>query len=437
MCHSTSLVHLRVTSTPHNRLLMVLFLSMMLLANNVFALNLQQAEHLAVQADPAIEKFKATSLSYENASIADDTLPDPKLRLGAVNVPVDTFDLEQEQMTQLKIGVQQNFPRGNSLALKQQQSQFLSRSALASADDASLQIIRDVRESYLNLYYEISAYQIIRETRHLFSELVRITESNYAAGRVNQQDVVLAGLELSRLDDRSTKIQTSEEMQRARLSQWIGDIAWNTISAEFPVLPDLPEDIDLNQIIPQHPLVRAENENVNASKQMTEMARQEYKPGWSLSIDYGYRSGNNPDGSERADFASALVSMDVPLFTANRQDKTVASNEQKIAAARYVKDDRLRQLKQMYDKNMHLWQRLGEREELYKTSLLTAATNNSKVALNAYQSGVSEFNTLMRARITELDVRLEDLRIRVDRLIAQAQLLYVVGDSSGENKNEI
>ncbi len=437
MCHSTSLVHLRVTSTHHNRLLMVLFLSMMLLANNVFALNLQQAEHLAVQADPAIEKFKATSLSYANASIADDTLPDPKLRLGAVNVPVDTFDLEQEQMTQLKIGVQQNFPRGNSLALKQQQSQFLSRSALASADDVSLQIIRDVRESYLNLYYEISAYQIIRETRHLFSELVRITESNYAAGRVNQQDVVLAGLELSRLDDRSTKIQTSEEMHRARLSQWIGDIAWNTISAEFPVLPDLPEDIDLNQIIPQHPLVRAENENVNASKQMTEMARQEYKPGWSLLIDYGYRSGNNPDGSDRADFATALVSMDVPLFTANRQDKTVASNEQKIAAARYVKDDRLRQLKQMYDKNIHLWQRLGEREELYKTSLLTAATNNSKVALNAYQSGVSEFNTLMRARITELDVRLEDLRIRVDRLIAQAQLLYVVGDSSGENKNEI
>ena len=437
MCHSTSLVHLRVTSTHHNRLLMVLFLSMMLLANNVFALNLQQAEHLAVQADPAIEKFKATSLSYANASIADDTLPDPKLRLGAVNVPVDTFDLEQEQMTQLKIGVQQDFPRGNSLALKQQQSQFLSRSALASADDASLQIIRDVRESYLNLYYEISAYQIIRETRHLFSELVRITESNYAAGRVNQQDVVLAGLELSRLDDRSTKIQTSEEMHRARLSQWIGDIAWNTISAEYPVLPDLPEDIDLNQIIPQHPVVRAENENVNASKQMTEMARQEYKPGWSLLIDYGYRSGNNPDGSERADFATALVSMDVPLFTANRQDKTVASNEQKIAAARYVKDDRLRQLKQMYDKNMHLWQRLGEREELYKTSLLTAATNNSKVALNAYQSGVSEFNTLMRARITELDVRLEDLRIRVDRLIAQTQLLYVVGDSSGENKNEI
>ncbi len=437
MCHSIFPVFFWKTFTYKYHYLISLFVLLSLFTGNATALNLKQAESLAVQADPVIERFKATSRSFVYASVADDTLPDPKLRLGAVNVPVDSFDLEQEQMTQLKIGVQQNFPRGDSLAIKQQRSQYLSRSALARADDASLKIIRDVRETYLNLFYEISAYQIIRETRHLFSELVKITESNYAAGRVNQQDVVLAGLELSRLDDRSTKIQAREEGFRVKLAQWIGDIAWNTISAEFPVLPVLSADIDLNQVIPQHPLIRAESENINASKQMTEMARQEYKPGWSLLFDYGYRSGNNPNGTERTDFATALVSMDIPLFTADRQDKTVASNQQKIAAPRYKKDDQLRKLKQLYDKNKHLWQRLGEREELYKNSLLTAAKNNSKVALNAYQSGVSEFNTLMRAKITELDVRLEDLRIRVDRSIAQTQLLYVVGSSSGDNKNEI
>ncbi len=429
MCHTYSKIIKRSFSRS---ICAVLFL----LTGNAHALNLKQAEQLAIQADPAIENFKATSRSFVEESVADDTLPDPKLRLGAVNVPVDSFDLEQEQMTQLKIGIQQNFPRGDSLALKQQQSQYLSRSALAKADDAKLKIIRDVRESYLNLYYEVSAYEIITETRQLFSELVKITESNYAAGRVNQQDVVLAGLELFRLDDRSTKIQAREEGYRAQLAQWIGDIAWNNIDADFPVLPVLPENIDLNQTIPQHPLIRAESANINASKQMTEIARQDYKPGWNLLLDYGYRSGNNPDGSERADFATALVSLDVPLFTGKRQDKTVASNEQKIAAARYAKDDRLRQLKQLFDKNQHLWQRLGEREELYKNSLLTAAQNNSKVALNAYQSGVSEFNTLMRAKITELDVRLEDLRIHVDRAIAQAQILYVTGGFKGDSNNE-
>ncbi|MFV9616641.1 MAG: TolC family protein [Gammaproteobacteria bacterium] len=445
MSHSASE---SIDSKNIKRLLSFLIcLVLLLFARTINALDLKQAEQLAIQSDPSIESFKATSRSFVDESVADKTLPDPKLRLGAVNVPVDTFDLEQEQMTQLKVGIQQNFPRGNSLALKQQQSRFLSRSALAMADDARLKIVRDVRQSYLNLYYEVSAYQIIRETRRLFSKLVKITESNYAAGRVNQQDVVLAGLELSRLDDRATKIQAREGTYRASLAQWIGDLAWNTISSEFPELPVLPapENIDLNQLVPRHPLIRAEAAKVDASKKMKEVARQGYKPEWSLLFDYGYRSGNNPDGSERSDFATAMVSMDIPLFTGNRQDKTVASSQQKITAARYAKDDRLRQLKQRYDNNFQLWQRLGEREDLYKNSLLTAAKTNSKVALNAYQSGVSEFNTLMRANITELDVRLENLRIRVNRAIAKAQILYVIGDFAGksadsfngENNNEI
>lgn len=432
MCH-LSLVNL----FKHSKLLLRLaILAGMLLANNVSALSLKQAEQLAIQSDPSIESFKATSRSFIDESVADDTLPDPKLRFGAANVPVDSFDLQQEQMTQVKVGIVQNFPRGDALSIKQKQSQYLSKSALAMANDVELKILRDVRESYLNLYYEVSAYQIIRETRKLFSELVKITESNYAAGRVNQQDVVLAGLELSRLDDRSTKIQAREEGYRAMLSQWIGDVAWNSISMEFPQLPALQENVDLNQVIPQHPLIRAESAKVDASKQMTEMAKQDYKPGWSLLLDYGFRSGNNPDGTERADFATAMVALDIPLFTGNRQDKTVSSNQQKMTAARYSKDDQLRKLKQFYERNQHLWQRLGEREQLYKNSLLTAAKNNSKASLKAYQSGVSEFNTLMRAQITELDVRLEDLRVRVDRAIAQARLLYITGDYKEETYNE-
>ncbi len=438
MCQSyISYIDNHVVSTCFIRrhLSALIVILMMLGSSNIHALNLQQAEQLAIRSDPTIENLNATSLSFDDESIADDTLPDPKLRLGAVNVPVDSFDMKQEQMTQVKVGVQQDFPRGDTLSIKKKQSQYLSRAALSMADDAQLKIIRNVRETYLNLYYEVSAYQIIRETRKLFSELVTITESNYAAGRVNQQDVILAGLELSRLDDRSTKIQALEEVERTMLAQWIGDASWNSISSDFPLLPDLPKQVDLNQVISSHPLIQSETAKIDASKQMTEMARQGYKPGWSLLVDYGFRFGNNPDGSQRSDFATAIVSLDVPLFTGNRQDKTVASNVKKVSAARYAKDDQLRKLKQFYDKNNHLWLRLGERESLYENSLLKAAENNYKAALKAYQSGVSEFNTLMRAQITELDVRLENLRVRVDRAIAQAHILYVTGDTNVTTNN--
>lgn len=403
-------------------------------SNNAFALTLEQAEQLAVQADPAVERYLATSRSFEETSIADDTLPDPRLRLGAVNVPTDSFDLEQEQMTQLRLGVQQNFPRGDSLSKKRQKSRLLSDAASTMADAEKLRIIREVRENYLNLYYEVTAYEVVRETRKLFNELLKITESSYAAGRVNQQDVMLADLEMSRLDDRAAKILIQQETYQAKLSQWIGDIAWGDIDMAFPVLPTLPGENEIEQLIVHHPLIRAQDARIAASKKNTEIAEQDYKPGWSLLLDYGYRSGNNPDGSERADFATAIVSLDIPLFTADRQDRSVAASQQKTDAERYVKDDELRRLKQDYEKNLRSWKRLGEREELYRHSLLKSAKNNSRAALNAYQSGVSEFNTLMRAQITELDVRLEDLRVRVDRALAKANLLYIAGDSSNEKK---
>ena len=393
-----------------------------------FALSLEQAEQLALQSDPRIEGFQATARSFEEESISDSTLPDPKLLLGAVNVPVDSFDLSQEAMTQLKVGIRQDFPRGSSLEIKQQQSQWLSRSALAQAQDARRKLISDVRQAYLNLYYEVAALEIVTETKSLFSKLVSITESSYAAGRVNQQDVVQASLELSRLDDRTAKIKGMEEGYRAELAQWIGEQAWSPIDDTFPELPELPSAIDLNEVITNHPLIQAQTAKVNATRKSIDMAKQGYRPGWSASLDYGFRSGNNPDGTSRSDFATALVNFDIPLFTSNRQDRKLMASQEKTNAAQYEMDDKLRQLKRTYEKQLHLWRRLDERSILYRNSLLASAKDNSRASLQAYQSGVTEFNTLMRAQITELDVRLENLRVKVDRASARARLLYITGE---------
>lgn len=417
-----------------NRYLSDLVLVLLLLGafTNVSALTLNEAENLALMADPLVESYRAMSRSFDEKSVADGTLPDPKLTMGAVNIPVDSYDLEQEQMTQVKLGIKQHFPRGDTLELEQQQSKLMSTASIAQAEDAKRKVLKNVRETFLSLYYEIAANRIIKETRALFSKLVKITESNYAAGRVNQQDVVLADLELSRLDDRAKKIQAREESYRAQLAEWIGEVSWGEISQGFPEITPIPETINLNEVIGQHPSIRVHTAKIEASKKKTEIARQGYKPEWSTSLDYGSRSGNNPDGTTRTDFASLLINLDIPLFTSDRQDKRVAAIEQKTTAARYVKDNQLRKLKRMYEKDKHVLQRLREREELYKNNLLASAKNNSKASLYAYQSGVSEFNSVMRAQIIELNVRLEDLRVRVDRASALARLLYITGDHNNE-----
>ena len=75
------------------------------------------------------------------------------------------------------------------------------------------------------------------------------------------------------------------------------------------------------------------------------------------------------------------------------------------------------------------WRRLGERIELYRKTLLPKAHQNAEAALSAYQSDANDFGTLMKARITELNVSLQYLRLLVDRTRSEAALLYLAGET--------
>ena len=396
--------------------------------NPVSALTLNEAENIALNNDPLTQSHQAVARAWSNNAVADNQLPDPKLRFGIYNLPLDNLSVSREASTQLRFGMQQSFPKGDSLALKQDQSEWYAKGELARSQDRKWQLQRTVRKDFLNLYYQVEALRIIRASRKLFSQLVDITEAHYAAGRVNQQDVLRADLELSRLDDRAIKIQTEEEVLRTKLSQWLGEVAWQELSVEFPALPEFANGVEVNSLITRHPAIEVETTKLEASKKNIAIAQQQYKAGWGVGLEYRKRFGENVDGSDREDMMAAMVTLDVPLFTEKRQDKRVAATEEKMLAVRLTRDDKLRQLKRLYESSTVKLKGLSERHKRYHNDLLKSAKNNSSAALKAYQSGVTEFTSLMRAHITELDIRLSDLRVRVDRSLAIAQLLYVTGE---------
>lgn len=400
-----------------------------IMSSAAHALSLQQAEQIALQQDPLVASLEADAKALQQTSIASDTLPDPQLRLGLFNLPTDSLDLDQEPTTQLRLGVQQRFPRGDSQQITAKHQQLQSQAVQHRADNARLELLRDLRISYLNLYYEIQAAQIVNNSRDLFSQLVNITEDRYAAGRANQQDVLNASVQLTRLDDRYTKILGMQDQHRARLALWLGNAASQELDSNFPELAK-QNNTEAESLLLVHPEILAQQLEYDAEKSMVDMAKQDYSPGLNAVFEYRKRFGDNPDGSERTDMLAAMVTMDIPLFTEDRQDRKVAARNDKVTAARYKLDDKLRKLKLMLETNQSAYLRAEQRENIYQQRLLADAGSNASAALNAYQSGVSDFTALMRAQITELDVRLDALRVRIDKAIAQARLLYLNGESS-------
>lgn len=416
------------TSGPRRVLALPVLLALATPALADTTLDIDTAVRLALQDDPAVGASRARAGALSDSAVAEGQLPDPKLRTGLYNLPLDDFSVTREPVTQLRLGLVQAFPRGKTLKYKQQQGEWQARAEQARSEATERTLVRDVRTAWLELYYQLQAERVIDRTRALFAQLVDITEAHYATGRVSQQDVLRAALELSRLDDRSTRIRNAAERQRAALAKWIGADADRPVTAGFPAMPDVPAQATIAAALPEHPVIRAETAKLEASNRKIRIAREQYKPGWSAGLEYRKRFGDNPDGSDRTDMMAAMLTVDLPLFPKNRQDRRLSAGIRQAESAELMRADRLRELQRMLAADYADWTRLGERAARYESQLLTESSANTQASLNAYQSGVTEFTTLMRARITDLDVQLDALRVRVDRAKSQAGLLYLAGE---------
>ena len=391
-------------------------------------LSLSDVEALALSTDPGIKAVEANRMALDEMAVAARALPDPMLKMGLMSVPVDSFRLGQEPMTQAQLGLVQKFPRGQSRSLKSEQISLRSAGLDETVRDQQLQILLAVREQFLEVAKQRRLYRINADALVAFSDLVDITQDYYATGRVQQQDVLQASVELAKVQDRATRIMQAKEQAQARLATWIGEAAYEEIQAEWPHL-NTPEPIDvMKETLHEHPRILAGQKNVSAADAGVELARQNYKPEFSVDLTYGGRSGSTPGSGSWPDMFSVMVVMDVPLFHKNRQDRVLGAQVAESSAAMFRLDDVYRRMSSDIELQYATFQRQKERVDLFEKSLLPEAAFNSEATFEAYQSAVEDMTTLLRARITEFDLQLEYASLQADVLESQARLLYLDGE---------
>jgi outer membrane protein TolC len=391
-------------------------------------LSLELAEELALASDPGVQSVESNRLALEEMSVAAEQLPDPLLKLGLVSLPTDTFDLGQEAMTQVQFGMVQKFPRGKSRSLRSEQIGLKSRGLDEMARDQELRILLAVREQFLEVAKQRHLANINAEAITAFSDVADITQDYYATGRVQQQDVLQAAVELAKVEDRATRIAQDEEQARARLAMWIGETAYRDLEESWPPFRYHTAAEAIKDGLPGHPRIQALQNDVSAAQAGVELARQKYKPEFALDVTYGGRAGNNPDGSSRTDLLTLMVVMDVPLFHKNRQDRVVAAQIAESSAAMFSRDDILRRMSSEVDFHVATQSKQQERIDLFENTLLPEAAFSSEASFGAYQSSIADLTTLLRTRITEFDLQLEHARLEAEVLKTQARLLYLAGE---------
>ncbi len=413
--------------------ILCLFLLLFLFTAPAYAetLTLDQAVALAGQDDPALAQIEAGAQALDEKAVAEGQLPDPKASFALQNFPTDNFSRSREGMTQIVVGASQAFPRGSTLAYKSRKTGAMADGQRAQLEDQKRNIERAVRQAWLDLYYWEQAAYTVKHSESLLKKVIEATETHYSTGGRNAQDVIGAELELSVLQDKKVDIDRQIETARAELAKWIGQAAARReLPGDFPKLPPLMAYEAIENELSNHPQIKAAEAMMKAGEHGVRIAQEQYKPGFNVGLNYGLREGNLPDGNDRPDFVTAKVTLDVPLFTGKRQDRKLAASRYEAASAQYKRDDALRNLKTMLETDYANWQRFDERVIHYEASVLKQAKENFEASLQAYQESRTDFSSLIRAQVRELDTNLQRMKLKTDKAKAQARLLYLQGDRS-------
>ena len=414
-------------------------------------LTLEEAILTAVKQDPWLKGSQYREDAILSNSIASSTYADPVVSIGIANLPMDGFAFDQEPMTQLKAGVSQMFPRGDSLDIRSKQLKELAQQHPFMRLDRIAKTRLAVSSKWLEVFRAQQTISLIEQDRALFEQLGEVAQASYssAVGKVRQQDIVRAQLELSRLDDRLTKLFSQKEQAMAELLEWLtGEQQWSmnnsftrppiAFPSNAPSISALHESVDdklqhrdiqgLAMLLNSHPYVLAIEQKITASKTGVDLAKQQYKPQWGVNASYAYRADDQFDRS-RADFISVGVSFDVPLFTGNKQDKEVSAAVSESEAIKTEKRLALRALLSQLQSAYAGHLRLLQRKTLYDTDILIQMSELAEASLTAYTNDDGDFAEVVRARIADLNARIDALNIEVDLLKSQSQLNYFFSDA--------
>ena len=417
-----------------NLLLNSMFALMLLFSVKLWAdgISLNDAEQVAIQSDPAQTIYQAQQASLIAQGIAGSTLDDPMIKLGVANLPTDSFQLNQEAMTQVAVGLSQQFNRGSTLELTQKN--FNQRSDIAEYQglDRQLMVKKTVRELWFNILFMDKSLQIIKENKKLFLGFYQDLKTSYSLGLAENEDLIAAEIEINKFDEKTAALTQQSLNYRSLLHEYIGQYAYQALPTDMPKWPETLSYINSvkvknNQhydLLSQHPKVKMFVMNIEVADNGIALAEQDYKPSYKVEVGYGLRLSETDMGQPRPDLLSAFVSMDIPLFTDKRQDQKLISAQynkgQKQAEHRLI----LRQLNALLTAEISNYQQLKARQTRYQETLLVQAKQHSKLLEQSYQSNTRPFKEVIEAYIHEQNLALEYQQLYFDSLKSLAEIRY-------------
>ncbi|MCE0810974.1 TolC family protein [Buttiauxella sp. S04-F03] len=370
---------------------------------NAAEFSLQQTLAAAVHYSAELSANRNQSNALNAMADSARELPDPKLKFGIENVPVqgsNSHRFTREGMTMQRIGIMQDYVSEEKRDRKAETILAQSASSAAKAEVIRATLQRVTAQAWLDLALSqkvlVGAQKLVAETERQIS----VQKTTVASGSSPASSVVDIRMTLLGMQDKVTLAQRDVTLAQTRLLQLTGENIEDT-RGTLPRYQRLPADPEiLEQNVEQHPEVIEAAREADVAKARSAQSAVAAKPNVGVEVYYAHRADDYDD------MAGVMFTVDLPMFKSQRQDKDLAADmsrsmeaNDQLALANRDRIALVRTLVAQYQAAQTLW--LRQQEEI-----LPLQRQRLSLIEAQYRAGQSTLSDLLTARRTLLDTEL-------------------------------
>lgn len=386
-------------------------------------LTLADALRLAQERSRQLPAQSAAATAAREMAVAAGQRPDPTLKVGINNLPIDgadRFSVSRDFMTMRSVGLMQEFPREAKRMARSARFEREAEAAEAGRELALANLQRDAATAWLERHFQERMRALWVSQRDEARLQVDAADAAYRGGKGSQAEVFAARAGVAQIEDRLAQTERQITTATTQLARWVGAPAAEALAAPPPLdtVPLRVEELDAQ--LAHHPQVDVLARQEAMALADAELAQANRKPDVSVELMVSQR------GSAYSNMVSVNVSVPLQWDPKNRQDREVSAKLARVEQVRAEREEATRAHVAEARAMLQEWRSDRERLTRFDASLLLLAAERTRAALAAYRGGSGPLAAVLEARRSEIDTHMDRVRVEMDAARLWAALNHLV-----------
>ena len=381
---------------------------------------IQEAEQKNPQIAASFHAWQASRNIPKQAS----ALPETQLSVQQFSVgsPRPFAGYSNSDFAYVGFGASQDIPYPGKRRLRAQVAEHEADSMEAQTDLTRRAVVGNLKMVYFRLAYIQQTLGVLQRSDALLTQVEEASEARYRVGQGNQQDVLKAQLQHTKILQEISHHHQEEGLFEAQIKQVLGRSQESAdIVAETLVLRTLPYTAAelLQRAREQNPDVHSKQASLRQQEAQVELAHENFRPDFNVQYTYEHT------GSQTRDYYMATFGVRLP--NRGRQKAELAEAQENQERARQELDAESQHVLSEVQQQYVRAKTSEERLKIYSDGLVPQSEATFQSALSAYQSNRQDFESLLSGFLDVLNLDLEYRNELVEHESALAELERLAG----------